>query len=86
LEVVSEQAKAKRKEYAVLVCAETEDIGINNLEVQAEKGMPHLNALERRAVTDHYLGYVLWKDLCAAMSIGFNDLPNLVMDAIRSFR
>jgi hypothetical protein len=43
LDVVSEQAKAKRKEYAVMVCAETEDIGIDSLEADAEKGMPRLN-------------------------------------------
>jgi hypothetical protein len=86
LEVVSEQAKAKRKEYGVMVCAEAEDIGINNLEADAEKGMPHLNPSERRAITNHFLGCVLWKDLCAATGIEFNDLPNLVEDVIKSFR
>ena len=86
LEVVSEQAKAKRKEYAVMVCAETEDIGINSLEADAEKGMPHLNSSERCAITDHYLGCVLWKDLCAAIGIEFNHLPNLVEDVTKSFR
>ena len=86
LEVVSEQAKAKRKEYAVMVCAETEDIGINNLEVEAEKGMPHLNPSEQCAITDRYLGCVLWKDLCAETGIKFNDLPNLVEDVIKSLR
>jgi hypothetical protein len=86
LEVVSEQAKAKRKEYAVMVCAQAEDLGANSLEANAEKGMPHLNSLERCAITDHYLGCVLWKDLCAATGIEFNDLPNLVEDVIKSLR
>ena len=65
-------AAAGGKRYAVLLIAEQhEDVGPT-----LAASLPHLAEYERPALQQHYLGCVLWPDVCAATGIDYQDLPD----------
>jgi len=78
---VTQQA-AQGKDFALLVIAEE---GIEPVtDDMFEKSLPHLSQDERMGLRWHYLGCVLWRDVCQATGIPYNSLPNTVEEAMSS--
>jgi len=76
LEVVQEISGGKY--FAVLVIAE-EDIGEIPEDV-IQQSLPHFTKPECDALMQHYLGCILWKDVCSATGISYDSLPDTVVD------
>ena len=43
-----------------------------------EKGLPHLSADEQVELMTHYLGFVTWRQVCTAVGVHYDALPNNV--------
>ncbi len=68
------------KDFAVVVISESRIDPVTPEVI--EKSLPHFNPDERRELIGHYLGNLLWKDLCDATDIPYDDLPVTTSDAI----
>ena len=82
LEVAS--AIRHEKEYAVLVIAEEPLPSLTPQEVNS--GLPHLSKSERDELLTHFLGCVLWQDVCRATAVDYVALPDTVEDVIAECR
>ncbi|UCE67517.1 MAG: hypothetical protein JSU85_05750 [Candidatus Zixiibacteriota bacterium] len=51
-----------------------------------EKGLPHFSPDERQELAGHYLGNILWKDICRATNILYDDLPLTTSDAVAKMK
>jgi hypothetical protein len=67
-----------RKDYAVILCAETQTPLAENL---WSESLPHLSEAERNDLRSHYRGCVLWKDIVQAICPTVR-LPESVDDAL----
>lgn len=67
-----------RKEYGVMVLAETQIEPIS--EKVIENSLPHLTKDEIEELMGHYLGCLLWEDVCNAVDIPFDSLPDTVTE------
>jgi len=74
LEVAKEAAADK--EYAVLLITEKVHSPISS--VQIGRGLPHMSEHDRENLESHYLGSVLWKDVCKVTGLDFGALPDYV--------
>jgi len=72
------------KEYAVMVIAEEALADPSPQEI--ELGLPHLSSLERGEMMRHYLGCVLWEDVCQATGIEYQSLPRRTGDIVDRLR
>jgi hypothetical protein len=79
LEVAQEIAGTKN--FAVLVIAES-DIGQIHPKV-VQQSLPHFNPAEREALLQHYLGCILWKDVCRAVGMAYESLPDTVSEYVK---
>lgn len=70
---------AGRKRFGVIMIAEIQEDALHALDAS----YPHLDEEERKSLRDHYLGCLLWKDVCAATGVKYEALPNTVADARR---
>jgi len=70
---------AGEKQYAVLVIAEENPI-LNLNEEIIRQGLPHLSENERVELMSHFLGFILWKDVCKATGVDYSKLPDKVQD------
>jgi hypothetical protein len=76
LEVTAEIAAGR--DFAVLVIAEEP---LPPLAAQTvARSLPHLSQSEREGLLSHYLGCVLWKDVCQAVGMDYDQLPKTVGD------
>ncbi len=66
---------AGEKQYAVVVLAEEDPI-LNLSEEIIKQGLPHLSKNERTDLISHFLGVLLWKDVCRATGIDYSSLPD----------
>ena len=80
LEVAQELAVSKQ--FAVVVIAE-ENIGSLSQEVIITS-LPHFSPGDRQALMRHYLGCLTWRQVCKAVNIPYESLPNTVPDWIAS--
>ena len=78
------QEAAGNREFGVMVIAET-DIGPIPDEIVKE-GLPHFTMKERKVLMGHYLGCILWSDLCRAVGIDYEKLPNSLEEILRTLR
>lgn len=69
-------AAANGKKFATLLIAEQRI----DAESTLESSFPHLTPEERDFYMKHYLGCILWKDLCGATGIPYDALPSTVYD------
>jgi len=69
-----------RKSFAVLVIAEDEIGEIPEDVIQ--QSLPHFTKPECDALMQHYLGCILWEDVCSATGISYQNLPDTVADYI----
>jgi hypothetical protein len=74
------QEIAGNKNYAVLVIAEN-DFGPIPAKV-VEQSLPNFSQAEREALIQHYLGCILWKDVCRGVEIAYESLPDTVSDYV----
>jgi hypothetical protein len=78
IETAAQHASTKKKEFAVLLCAEDS----TNLAPQTFAwSLPHLTPTERTELQDHYLGCVTWEQIRAAL-LPTETLPEGVADAV----
>ena len=47
-----------------------------------ECSLPHLSTSERCELMAHYLGCIIWKDLCQATGVDYSGLPGTVEEAL----
>ena len=47
-----------------------------------DRGLPHFSPGERQELLSHYLGNILWNDLCHATNIPYDDLPITTSDFV----
>lgn len=66
------------KEFGVMVIAETQIEPIS--EEVIEKSLPHLSKDEIEELMSHYLGCLLWQEVCNAVDITYDNLPNTVTE------
>ena len=76
------QELAGNKHFAVMVIAE-EDIGPLQQAV-IDSSLPHFSPQERQSLMSHYLGCLTWRQVCAAVNIPYESLPDTVPDWIES--
>jgi hypothetical protein len=82
LEVAKEISEDK--DFAVLVVSESK---INPIKGEIiDKSLPHYSPGERQELFSHYLGNILWKDLCKETGIPYEDLPITTSDAISKMK
>ena len=69
-----EVAGSRREQrFGVMVIAET---GIGPIPDKiTQEGLPHFTMKEREVLMGHYLGCILWSDLCRAVGIDYEKLP-----------
>lgn len=80
LEVAKEIAGEKH--FAVVVIAENE-IGALSQEV-IDTSLPHFSPKERTDLMRHYLGCLTWKEVCVAVNVPYESLPDTAPDWIAS--
>lgn len=78
------QEYAGDKDFAVFVIAE-QDIGLI-IPDMVNQSLPHFSHAERKTLMKHYLGCILWADLCRSVGINFKKLPNTTADIVRTLR
>jgi hypothetical protein len=78
LEVAADYARARHKEFAVMLCAES-DVAL--ADDAFDVSLPHLAQAERNSLRSRYLGCVTWKRICDALCPGLQ-LPTAVTDAV----
>ena len=78
------QEIAGDKDFAVIVIAK-QDIGPISEEI-VEKGLPHFNQEERNDLMKHYLGCILWPDLCHAVGMDYNNLPKTTTEVVEKLK
>ena len=74
------EAAAEGREFAVIVASE-EQPGLDSRKA-LEDGLPHCGEAEREVFAGHYLGHILWKDLCRETGLDYASLPDKVKDAV----
>lgn len=74
------QARAAGRNFAVLLCAETET-QIDLPEEAWTKSLPHLSPAEIDELKLHYLGYATWATIAQELCAGL-ELPDNLDDAI----
>lgn len=77
IEVLSEMAKEREKEYAFILLEE--DCTKPLTKEQFEKSLPHDVSLADELYA-HYLGCLSWKEACEVTGINFEDLPKDISD------
>jgi len=70
------------KKFGVLVIAE-ETIDITREEVI--RSLPHLTPAERAGLMEHFLGCVLWEEVCEATGLDFAALPETILGSDLAF-
>jgi DNA-directed RNA polymerase specialized sigma24 family protein len=76
---VTQQA-AQGRDFALIVIAEEEIEPVTD--DMFEKSLPHLSPDEQMGLRRHYLGCVLWRDVCQATGIPYSSLPDTVEEAV----
>lgn len=79
LEVASERARQKRKDFAVIVCSQD---AVSLTDKNLEESFPHIDDKEK--MYRHYWGNVLWDDIHSQLCPEVR-LPNTVRDAIQKW-
>jgi hypothetical protein len=78
------QEAAGNKEFGVMVIAET---GIGPIPDKiTQEGLPHFTMKEREVLMGHYLGCILWSDLCRAVGIDYEKLPKSLEEILETLR
>jgi hypothetical protein len=68
---------ADGKNYGVMLLCENQ-INMAILLENIKVGCPHLSKDEKSQLVSHFLGFVLWKDLCLATNIEYSKLPDSI--------
>ena len=78
------QELAGEKQIAVMVIAQ-EDIGPISQDVM-DVSLPHFSLDERNELMRHYLGCLTWRQVCEAVDVPYESLPDTVLDWITGLK
>ena len=84
LEAAKGQAEEKGKRFAVGVLSEKPEPFPSDQEIA--NSLPHYTIAERTELITHYLGNILWKDLCKGLDIPLDVLPESIEDILQMYK